>query len=410
MRKAGFVYTNRMKRLHLVSWGQLPYERKIYQLLSLYRLFAFAMATMILFLFSPAEISSDWQYLLFGLVGLYTLFKSLSPLRIYDRDSWTYFIIGGDIAACLAFLLLAGGLSGGFLLYSLCPMLTAALLLENKIARPTALFFPLILLLCHTLFSYSDSFASIQESNLITLFVTYCIICFFIPVLSQHSNINVHRHIEEEAAYLERKRIARKTHDSAAQKLAYLNMKIRLLEDSLSASNAERYTCAGVKEISEVIKNVYQEVRDSIDTLYAEKIPPVELFSAMRENIKAFQLETGLKVEKSFPTEQPVFPPSISLNLLQVFQEALANIKKHAGASTVWIKIAGEGETMTISVKDNGSGFSPTRAGSKGGYHGLHIMKERAAEAGGSLKILSVPKKGTEVLVKIPFEREVKQT
>jgi signal transduction histidine kinase len=395
-----------MKRLHLVSWGQLPYERKIYQLLSLYRLFAFAMATLILFLFSPAEISSDWQYLLFGLVGLYTLFKSLSPLRIYDRDSWTYFIIGGDIAACLAFLLLAGGLSGGFLLYSLCPVLTTALLLENKIARPTALFFPLILLLCHTLFSYNDTFANIQESNLITLFVTYCIICFFIPTLSQHSNISVHRHIEEEASFLERKRIARKTHDSAAQKLAYLNMKTRQLQDSLPNSNREGRR-AEIAEISEVIKDIYQEVRESIDTLYAEKMPPVELFSAIRENVKAFQAETGIKIERSFPAEQPIFPPSVSLKLLQVFQEALANIKKHAGASTVWIKIAGEEESMTISVKDNGNGFSPSGGKSEAGYHGLRIMKERTVEIGGSLKIHSSPGKGTEVLIRIPIERQV---
>lgn len=398
-----------MKRLHLISWGQLPYERKIYQLLSLYRLFAFVMATVILFLFAPSETFSGWQYSLFGLVGLYTIFKSLSPLRIYDRDAWTYFIVGGDIVVCLAFLLLTGGLSGGFLLYSLCPVLTTALLLESKIARPTALLFPLTLLFCHTLFSYNGAFANIQESNLITLFVTYCIICFFIPTLSQHSNISVHRHIEEEASFLERKRIARKTHDSAAQKLAYLNMKTRLLENSLPASNAKDIS-TGINEISEVIQNVYQEVRDSIDTLYAEKMLPVELFSAMRENIKAFQAETGIKIEKSFPIEQPILPPSVSLNLLQVFQEALANIKKHAGASTVWVKIARESESMTISVKDNGNGFSSSGGKSRAGYHGLHIMKERVMETGGSLKILSSPGKGTEVLIRIPIERQAKQT
>ena len=389
-KRVEMVYTKRMKVK--LGWGGLPYERRAYELLSLYRLFAYVVAAVTILLILPSESVISQLYLILGLVGVYTLFKTFSPLRIYEKDIWTYLLFGGDVLVCLLLPLLTGGLNSGFLLYSLCPILTASLLLEQRLALSTSTLFSLAFIIAHTLFSYGGAFTYISRGNLLTLFIAYAIISFLIPILTYRTNINVHRHIEGEAIFQERKRIAREMHDNAAQKLAYLNMKAKLLEDSVELA-----------EIKEVIEDIYHNTRESIDNLYAEEIPRVELAAAVREKLDSFDKETGIQTELSFSTARPALSPSITWQLLRILQEALANIKKHAGASRVWVRLERDKKGIRMSLKDNGCGFSPPRNGDWGGYHGLRMMKERAEETGGEFDISTAPGEGTEIKISIPL-------
>lgn len=90
---------------------------------------------------------------------------------------------------------------------------------------------------------------------------------------------------------------------------------------------------------------------------------------------------------------------SAEVMLLRVCQEALANVRKHAGASQASIRLAcGEAEVGLV-VTDDGAGFDPAAA--CGGY-GLRGMRARVADAGGSLLVRSAPREGTAVSVTVP--------
>lgn len=91
---------------------------------------------------------------------------------------------------------------------------------------------------------------------------------------------------------------------------------------------------------------------------------------------------------------------------MRIVQETLANVRKHAGASRVCVRLAETSEALEAMVEDNGPGFDLRRARSAangiGPHFGLATMRERAESIGGTLEIASAPGQGTRVQVRIP--------
>jgi signal transduction histidine kinase len=85
--------------------------------------------------------------------------------------------------------------------------------------------------------------------------------------------------------------------------------------------------------------------------------------------------------------------------LLRVCQEALTNVRKHAGASRAQITLSYGKDLVRLAVCDDGAGFDPARA--VGGF-GLRGMRGRVTEAGGRLQVRSEPGAGTTVSVEVP--------
>jgi len=99
-----------------------------------------------------------------------------------------------------------------------------------------------------------------------------------------------------------------------------------------------------------------------------------------------------------------VFEPLIEAQLLRILQEALTNIRKHAGANHVRIAFASENNCVRVTVQDDGLGFDPEARSDPFSEHvGLRVMRERAEEVGGSLQVDSTPGLGTCVMVKVPL-------
>ncbi len=385
-----------------LKWGDLPYEKRAYELLSAYRLFAYVIAVVVIILLAfPEEINTD-LYVIIALLGAYTIFKAFAPLRIYERDVWNYLIFGGDVLICIVLVLLTGGLNSGFLLYSLCPIIAAAFLLEPKVSFPTAGVFSLSLIIAHSLFGYTQTFVSIMEGNLITSVAIYVITAFLIPVLAYRTNINVHRHIEGQAISNERKRIAREMHDDTVQKLAYLNMKAKLLGDRLRDLDEERRNTE-VEEMKSIIEDAYKDVRESVNNLYIRQAQKGELTTEVEKSLEDFRNQTGIVTKLSPSIARLALPPFVTTQLLRVIQEALANIRKHAKASWVSVRMQKEKAWLGITIKDNGCGFSQEDKDWTN-HHGLRIMKERVEELGGRFYISSTDK-GTEVKISLPVER-----
>ncbi len=118
------------------------YEREAYQFLAAYRFLSYALAVMFTQVGSLpllAQTIPDLQlYIILGTLGVYTVLKVFSPLSWRERGTMTYLILIGDFLICLVLVIYTNGLNSSFLLYSLCPIMTAALLFEEKVALSLA--------------------------------------------------------------------------------------------------------------------------------------------------------------------------------------------------------------------------------------------------------------------------------
>jgi signal transduction histidine kinase len=101
----------------------------------------------------------------------------------------------------------------------------------------------------------------------------------------------------------------------------------------------------------------------------------------------------------------PRLPASSELAAYRVFQEALANALRHAGASRLSLAMRLDAGAVVISLTDDGRGFEPrdaARAAAGGQHLGLVSMRERAAFIGAELDVKSAPGQGTTVRLRVP--------
>lgn len=79
------------------------------------------------------------------------------------------------------------------------------------------------------------------------------------------------------------------------------------------------------------------------------------------------------------------------------------NIARHANASQVTLALWQEGDSICMTVQDNGSGIASWQEANRPGSHGLTIMRERAEAFGGNLEVSSGPGQGTRIQMSIPI-------
>jgi signal transduction histidine kinase len=91
----------------------------------------------------------------------------------------------------------------------------------------------------------------------------------------------------------------------------------------------------------------------------------------------------------------------LELGLFRIVQEALNNALKHAGPGRIDVSIEMGGAFVRAVVSDQGVGFEPHGLGVRTKHLGLVSMEERAEEMGGTLRISSVPSRGTEVSIEV---------
>jgi len=317
----------------------------------------------------------------------------------------TYLILVGDFLLCILLVIYTNGLNSAFLLYSLTPIMTAALLFEEKVALSLAATASISLSITHlTLSQFTERIAWIMQGHNLTLLIVYTLFCFVSATVPYRINLNIRRRIEREAIIEERRRIAREIHDGVAQSLSYLNLKTKQVSDSVSSQNLVK-AITELGEIREVVQDTYEDIRESIDQLSAET-RSLSLIPALRNYTKEFGNNNSVQVKFNAPRAFPQLSPVADLQLLRIVQEALTNIRRHALASEIEVKLGNSEQTVEMMVKDNGQGFILSDLEkSPPGYHGLNIIKERAEGLGGSLTISTIPDEGTEIMGSLPIEK-----
>jgi signal transduction histidine kinase len=385
---------------------QTRYEREAYQFLAVYRFLAYALAvlfsqvTPLLSTMPPVQL-----YIILSTLGVYTILKVFSPLRWQIRGVMTYLILVGDFLLCILLVIYTNGLNSIFLLYSLTPIMTAALLFEEKVSLSLAATASISLSATHLALSqFTERFTWIMQGYNLTLLIVYTLFSLVCAMVPYRINLNIRRRIEREAIIEERRRIAREIHDGVAQSLSYLNLKTRAVSDSVSSQNTVQ-ALTELGEIREVVQDTYEDIRESIEQLSTE-IRSVPIITALRNYIREFGDSSGIRVNFDVPKAFTTLSPVAELQLLRIAQEALTNVRRHAMASEVKLKLENTTESVEMMVKDNGQGFNLLDIEkSPPGYHGLNIIRERAEGLGGSVNILTAPEEGTEIRVSLPVEK-----
>ncbi len=204
----------------------------------------------------------------------------------------------------------------------------------------------------------------------------------------------VHR---EAGVLAERQRLSAEIHDTIAQGFASIVMLVQAAEASLDADTgaARRHLALA----TETARENLAEARALVAGLTPAQLDGGTLDDALRRVNAQVSGPGGLFTDLEITGTARPLPTSAEVMLLRVCQEALANVRKHAGASRASIGLAYDEAEVRLVVSDDGTGFDPAAACT--GY-GLRGMRARAAEAGGSLLVRSAPGAGTAISVTVP--------
>ena len=201
----------------------------------------------------------------------------------------------------------------------------------------------------------------------------------------------------------ERSRIARDMHDGLAQILGYMNLQVQTL-DALLKQGKQESLAEELEQMRKAVKVANADVRENILSLRTMLSNERGLASSMEEYLYEFSIQTG--IETSFQDEvenEPNLSSITEVQLVCIFQESLANVRKHAQAKHVIVRIRKaedkNGEFVQMWIHDDGIGIQQDRTRKQ---FGIETMKERAASVGGSVEIFSTPGEGTNVNCNLP--------
>lgn len=207
----------------------------------------------------------------------------------------------------------------------------------------------------------------------------------------------------DRGAAMERERLARDVHDTLAQTLAGLAILSERAGRQLGEGRADA-AADSIATVEKLSRDALDEARAIVSRMAA--VPSdAALGDAVDRLVGRFRAEAGLTIDLDLQLDSAgVLPRESQLVLLRCLQESLANVRKHAAATRVDVRVsAGTDGAAQLAVADDGRGFDP---GSRRDGFGLDGMAERVALAGGDLEVSSRPGGGTTLIVRLPATTE----
>jgi signal transduction histidine kinase len=200
----------------------------------------------------------------------------------------------------------------------------------------------------------------------------------------------------EAGAAAERERLAREIHDTLAQGFTSIVALAQAVEPELDKDTA------AAKRHVELIRSTARENLAEARAMVAELTPAAldegSLPAVIGRQCERLSAETGVAVNMRSDDELPLLGMATDVVLLRVAQEAFANIRRHAQASTVSVELSKADGCVRLSVADNGIGLGDEHTD---GF-GLRGMRTRAAQVGGIMSVTPTPGGGTTVTVEVP--------
>lgn len=196
----------------------------------------------------------------------------------------------------------------------------------------------------------------------------------------------------------ERTRIAREIHDDLGGNLTAIKMALALLVRRLPPKTERE-----VLEKATYVDALVDRTLESVHRIAGDLRPGVLDFgivAAIEWQAREFEKQTGIPCQVHAEADEPDFPPVRATALFRVFQEALTNISKHAGASRVRVDMRHTAEELRLRIADNGKGMSPADRGKPQSF-GIRGMQERIGAMGGEVTFES--HNGCVVNIRIPL-------
>ncbi|HEU4955730.1 MAG TPA: GAF domain-containing sensor histidine kinase, partial [Gemmatimonadales bacterium] len=207
------------------------------------------------------------------------------------------------------------------------------------------------------------------------------------------------RMVEQHEA--ERRRLSRELHDETAQVFSAVKMELGVLREGIVP--AER---ARLDQVLALIDAGIRTIRNVTNDLRPSLLDDLGLLPALRSLAAEFAERSGVDATFSAPASLPGLSSEAELALFRALQEALANVARHAEATTVEIGLSASDSRVLLQVRDDGRGFpaEPLEAYERRGHMGLAGMRERIGALGGSVRTQQAQGGGALVEVSVPVD------
>ena len=208
-----------------------------------------------------------------------------------------------------------------------------------------------------------------------------------------------------EAQESERSRLAQEIHDGPAQVLSNAIFQVEYIERVIDSD--ERLARTELRFLRELLRRELGSVRTFISQLRPAVLDELGLDGAISDAVGRVTALSGLAIATELEAPSARLNETQQTVVLRIVQEALQNVRKHGGASSVIVASAIEGDDWVLTVRDDGRGFDVGAVAARGRRNfGLQFMQERAELIGARFEVQSRPNAGTVVRLAIPLGAE----
>jgi signal transduction histidine kinase len=224
-------------------------------------------------------------------------------------------------------------------------------------------------------------------------------------ISSALENIFLLRHLRARAIEAERSRIARDLHDGILQTLLSIEIQLDVLRRRVTASPDQ--AVANLANLQQTVRNEGAELRQTVTDLRPLRVQSADLVDLMRGFAERYRNESTIALDLLIDSTQLRAPDRVCREIFQIYREALNNIKKHAKASHVVVKLSQDDSRLVLVVDDNGEGFSFAGKFTGDELDRLRLgpisIKERSRTVGGVLTVESNPGHGARLTIEVPL-------
>jgi PAS domain S-box-containing protein len=198
----------------------------------------------------------------------------------------------------------------------------------------------------------------------------------------------------------ERKRIGREIHDELGQQLTAIKMDVVWIDKKIPEETP--VLKSKMKNIIGLLDGSNQSIRRILSELRPVILDDHGLLEAMEWLDTQFTANTGIPVKFACSENEIKSSEQIATCIFRVYQEAFTNITRHACAESVSTALSIVDDTIMVTIKDDGKGFDMEAVQNKKSF-GIFGMKERVISLHGKFELISVPGKGTTIIMILPY-------
>jgi signal transduction histidine kinase len=216
-------------------------------------------------------------------------------------------------------------------------------------------------------------------------------------------NLFIMRHLRARAIEGERSRISRDLHDGILQTLLSIEIQLDVLRRKVAAD--PEHAVSNLGNLQQTVRNESGELRRMVTDLRPLRVQSADLVDLMRGFAERYRNESSVALDLLIDSADLQAPDRVCRELFQIYREALNNIKKHAKASHVVVKLTQDDSRLVLIVDDNGEGFSFAGKFTGDELDRLRLgpisIKERTRTVGGVLTVESNPGHGARLTIEV---------